>query len=258
MSDRPLSAVPSAPAHAGAPPQNPTRPSRSRGAPIEPPPSQWCLPDPHLADDDGLLGIGADLEPGTLLHAYRAGIFPMPIGRTRLTRRLAWWSPDPRGVLPLDDLQVSRSLRRSCRRYEVRVDTVFDEVVQACADPRRPGAWISPELHDAYAQLHALGWAHSVECWDEDGLAGGLYGVAIGGLFAGESMFHRRTDASKVALVGLVDLLRAGDGPAGSRLLDVQWRTAHLASLGVTDVPRADYLAVLAEALRIPLPPAFC
>ena len=214
--------------------------------PVEPPPSAWGFPPAEEADEHGVVGVGADLEPGTLLHAYRSGLFPMPIAGT-----IGWWSPDPRGVLPLDGLVVSRSLTRATRRFEVRVDTAFDAVLEACADPRRPGGWISPPILDAYRRLHRLGWAHSVEAWDDDGLAGGLYGVAIGGLFAGESMFHRRTDASKVALVGLVELLRAG---GVDRLLDVQWRTDHLASLGVVEIPRAEYLTRLRRALEQPLP----
>ena len=151
---------------------------------------------PSGAPDD-LVCLGADLEPGTLLAAYRAGLFPMPYDR----RRLGWWSPDPRGVLPLDRLRVTRSLRRSVRRYEVRIDTAFRDVITACATTRRRGGWITPAFIAAYDRLHELGWTHSVEAWTDDGqLAGGLYGVAIGGLFAGESMFHRGTDASKVAL----------------------------------------------------------
>jgi leucyl/phenylalanyl-tRNA---protein transferase len=217
--------------------------------PVEPPPSTWRLPPADAADEHGIVGIGADLEPGTLLAAYRGGIFPMPLHRTA---PMAWWSPDPRAVLPLDGLRVSRSLRRSRRRYEVRVDTAFHEVVAACADPGRPDGWITPEIHEAYSRLHRLGWAHSVEAWDDEGLAGGLYGVATGGLFAGESMFRRRTDASKVALVGLVELL-AADGTPG-RLLDVQWRTDHLASLGAVEVPRRRYLDLLDRALQLPLP----
>jgi leucyl/phenylalanyl-tRNA--protein transferase len=133
----------------------------------------------------------------------------------------------------------------------VRVDTSFASVVEACADPARRGGWISPPIRAAYERLHELGWAHSVEAWDDDGLAGGLYGVAVGGLFAGESMFHRRADASKVALVALVSLLRA-DGQ--DRLLDVQWRTEHLASLGVVSVPRPRYLELLRAAIARPLP----
>ena len=202
-----------------------------------------------------MVGVGADLEPGTLLAAYRSGLFPMPIGGRRGRSVLAWWSPDPRGILPLDGLRVSRSLRRSCRRFDVRVDTAFQAVIDACADERRDGRWITSEIRDAYVRLHHLGWAHSVEAWDAgDGeLAGGLYGVAVGGLFAGESMFHHRTDASKVALVGLVDLLRAD----GASLLDVQWVTPHLATLGAVEIPRADYVHVLREALARPLPSAF-
>lgn len=216
--------------------------------PIEPPSSTWGFPDPATADDHGVVGIGADLEPGTLLAAYRGGLFPMPLHRAG---PMAWWSPDPRGILPLDGLRVSRSLRRSCRRYEVRVDTAFTEVVDACATPRRPGGWINTDIRTAYAGLHQLGWAHSVEAWDDDGLAGGLYGVAIGGLFAGESMFHRRRDASKVALVALVELLRDGEP---RRLLDVQWTTDHLVALGAVDVPRPDYIERLHLALDGPLP----
>jgi leucyl/phenylalanyl-tRNA--protein transferase len=201
-----------------------------------------------------VVGIGADLEPGTILAAYRQGLFPMPVRRPRA---LAWWSPDPRGVVPLDGLRVSRSLRKACARFEVRVDTAFDDVITACADPRRPHGWIDRKVQEAYRRLHRLGWAHSVETWTAEGeLAGGLYGIAIGGLFAGESMFHHRADASKVALVGLVERLRAG--PAGDdALLDVQWTTDHLVSLGAVDVARPDYLARLARALPHGLPPAF-
>jgi leucyl/phenylalanyl-tRNA---protein transferase len=222
--------------------------------PVEPPPSPWLLPSPAGADGE-VVGLGADLEPGTLLAAYRTGLFPMPIHRGG---DLAWWSPEPRGVIPLDGLRVTRSLQRSCRRLEIRVDTAFEAVMRACADPHRPAGWIDDRFVAAYTRLHELGWAHSVEAWarDDDGgaeLAGGLYGIAIGGLFAGESMFHRRTDASKVALVALVELLREG----GATLLDVQWRTAHLATLGVIEIPRATYLARLAEALARPLPPVF-
>jgi leucyl/phenylalanyl-tRNA--protein transferase len=205
------------------------------------------MPDPHAAGDSDLVGVGADLEPGTILAAYRRGLFPMPVDG-----RLGWWSPDPRGVLPVDGLRVSRSLRRSCRRFDVRVDTAFGNVIAACAEPDRRGGWITSKIVEAYVSLHRLGWAHSVESWTAEGrLAGGLYGIAIGGLFAGESMFHRESDASKVALVALVDLL----GPGA--LLDVQWQTPHLASLGVTEMPRAEYLDRVAGALELPLPPAF-
>jgi leucyl/phenylalanyl-tRNA--protein transferase len=214
------------------------------------PPSVWQFPTPGAADEHGLVGTGADLEPSTLLHAYSWGIFPMPLqGR----HTIGWWSPDPRGILPLDALQVSRSLRRSCRRYEIRVDHAFDDVVAACADPDRDGAWITNEVRAAYVRLHRLGWAHSVEAWDlESGeLAGGLYGVSINGFFAGESMFHRGRDASKVALVGLVERLRA----IGATLLDVQWSTPHLESLGVVDIARDDYLDLLDAAIDTPAAP---
>ena len=221
--------------------------------PTEPLPSPWLFPDPEDSGAEDVVAIGADLEPGTLLAAYRAGLFPMP---AEGIDAMVWWSPDPRGVLPLDGLRVSRSLRRSCARFEIRIDSAFPEVIDACADPRRPQGWISSDIRSAYHALHDLGWAHSVEAWAEDGtLAGGLYGVGIGGLFAGESMFHRRTDASKVALVALVGLMR--DEHAGARLLDVQWRTDHLASLGVVEVPRRRYLRALSRALRCPPPAAF-
>ena len=154
-----------------------------------------------------------------MLAAYRAGLFPMPVSRRGA---IGWWSPDPRGVLPLGALRVSRSLRVACRRFEIRVDTAYDEVVRACADPKRPGSWIRKDVIAAYRRLHDLGWVHSVEAWTvgadgRDRLAGGLYGVAVGGLFAGESMFHRERDASKVALVGLVELLACRRPRAAAR-----------------------------------------
>lgn len=210
--------------------------------PVEPPPSVWDLPHPSQADEHGLVGVGADLEPGTLVAAYRSGLFPMPFGRGRI----GWWSPDPRGVLPLDRLVVSRSLRRSLGRFEVRFDTCFTEIMTACADPHRPQGWITPTFVVAYRRLHELGFAHSVECFDDAGqLVGGLYGVRIGALFAGESMFHRVTDASKVALVHLVDAMRKH----GLWLLDTQWSTPHLVSLGVVDIPRTDYLSLVDRAI---------
>jgi leucyl/phenylalanyl-tRNA--protein transferase len=191
-----------------------------------------------------------------LLLAYRSGIFPMPLQRDDV---VAWWSPDPRGVIPLDGLLVTRSLRRSMHRYEVRIDTAFEEVIDACADPTRAGRWISAPVRDAYVRMHELGWAHSVESWslDDGRLAGGLYGIAVGGLFAGESMFHRSADASKVALVALVERMR-DDGVEGfGRLLDVQWLTPHLESLGAIEIPRTHYLRRLDDALELALPSAF-
>jgi len=207
----------------------------------------WHFPDP-LDVEGEIVGVGADLEPATILTAYRQGIFPMPADGV-----LAWWSPDPRGVIPLDGLRISRSLRRSLAGYEIRIDTAFAEVMAACADPRRPHGWITRDIRRAYGRLHELGWAHSVEAWslDDGQLAGGLYGLSIGGLFAGESMFHRRTDASKAALVRLVSLLREG----GATLLDVQWCTPHLASLGAVELPRADYLRLLGDALATTMRP---
>ena len=222
--------------------------------PTEPPASRWTFGDPTAYDpDDDLVGVGADLEPGTILEAYRRGLFPMPVGGRRSP--MAWWSPVTRGVLRLDRLVVSRSLRRSMRDFEVRIDTRFAEVVEACADPRRPGAWIDHRIAAAYRRLHELGWAHSVETWQDDRLVGGLYGVAIGGLFAGESMFHRVTDASKVALVGLVEAL--SDEHAAHRLIDVQWVTPHLRSLGVEELPRPDYLRELPALFTVPEPIVF-
>jgi leucyl/phenylalanyl-tRNA--protein transferase len=198
-----------------------------------------------LAED--LVAVGGDLEPETLLGAYAQGLFPMRVGDDGL---LGWWSPDPRGVIPIDGFRVSRSLRRSRRRYPTTVDTAFEAVMRGCGDRSRPGAWIDESFVVAYTRLHEMGWAHSVEAWDPDTgeLAGGVYGLAIAGLFAAESMFHRRTDAGKVAVAELVDRLQAG----GGSLLDVQWTTPHLETLGAVDVPRDRYLELLADALTRP------
>lgn len=220
--------------------------------PIEPPETSWTFPRPRYWPDDDLVSVGADLSPGALLSAYRRGLFPMQLGER--SGPLGWWSPLERGVLPLDGLRVSRSLARSAREMEIRVDTAFEDVVAGCADRRRPHGWITPAFSRAYCELHRLGWAHSVEAWRDGELVGGLYGVAIGGLFAGESMFHRATDASKVALMGLVELLNDGR----PRVLDVQWRTDHLASLGVVEIEREAYLERLREVLPTPLPAGLC
>ena len=217
--------------------------------PVEPPPSSWAFSLDRAEPGEDLLAVGGDLEPGTLLAAYRSGVFPMGIGRNGAPP-IGWWSPDPRGVLLPGGMHVSRSLARSARRMEIRVDTAFAQVVQACADPRRSGRWITPAIAAAYTRLHELGWVHSVEAWRDGRLVGGLYGVLIGGFFAGESMFHRETDASKVALLGLVERMYADGGD--DRLVDVQWRTPHLASLGVVEIPRVDYARRLARAVRAP------
>ncbi|RYB94130.1 leucyl/phenylalanyl-tRNA--protein transferase [Nocardioides oleivorans] len=226
-----------------------------RNVPIAPDPTPWAFPHHSTWDpDDDLVALGADLDSGTLLTAYGLGLFPMPV-TLEGDEQLGWFSPVERGVLPLDGIRVSRSLRRSARDFEIRIDTAFDEVVARCGSPDREDGWITPAFVRAYGRLHRLGWAHSVEAWRDGELAGGLYGVSIGGLFAGESMFHRDRDASKVALLGLVDVLR--DSHADHRVLDVQWQTPHLASLGVVRRPRAEYLEQLEQSLDVPLPPAF-
>jgi leucyl/phenylalanyl-tRNA--protein transferase len=195
------------------------------------------------------VGAGADLEPGTVLAAYRAGLFPMGLGVDG-GRPLGWWSPQPRGVLEPLAFRERRSLRKARAHFEIRVDTAFPDVVHRCADPERDGRWITDEIVAAYGQLHRLGWAHSIETWREGRLVGGLYGIAIGGLFAGESMFHAERDASKVALAALVDLVRADGDPR--RLIDVQWATEHLRGLGVAEWPRERYLEALPRALEAP------
>ena len=212
------------------------------------------FPDPSITPDPdpavpGLFAVSEHIYPGQLSAAYQLGLFPWYSAR----QPVLWWSPDPRGVLPLEGLRVSRSLRYSIERYEITIDTAFDDVVSACANPDRNGAWITSEIHTAYSRLHALGWTHSVETRDRatGELVGGLYGIHIGGLFAGESMFHRSTDASKVALVALVTHLQE----IGVALLDVQWLTPHLATLGAIAIPRTQYLSKLGEALTIPVRP---
>jgi leucyl/phenylalanyl-tRNA--protein transferase len=210
--------------------------------PVEPPVCQWELPDPARADADGVAGIGADLEPGTLLDAYRRGLFPMRLGRRGA---LAWWSPDPRGVIPLDGFHACRSLHRARQRFTITIDAAFRAVMEGCADRKRPHGWIDDSVLDAYTRLAELGWAHSIEAWEDGELAGGVYGVRIGRLFAGESMFHTRRDASKVALWALVECL----GLDGVTLFDVQWTTPHLVSLGAVDLPRDDYLRRLQAAI---------
>ena len=217
---------------------------------VEPPASLWDFPPASVAGRGDVVAAGADLEPGTVLAAYRQGLFPMPDGTG-----LLWWSPARRGVFDVAGFRPSRSLRRARASYEIRVNTAFDEVIAGCADPRRSGSWITAGIVAAYTRLHQLGWVHSVEAWDDEGLAGGLYGVAIGGLFAGESMFHRRTDASKAAVLGMIELM--SDTYAADRVFDVQWLTPHLASLGAVELPRETYLRRVRAGLGLPLPAAF-
>ena len=223
------------------------RPDPGRTAPPRPvPPSAWLLPDPEVADGDGVVGVGADLAPGTLVDAYRRGIFPWPHSGLPLP----WFSPDPRGVIHLDGFHVSRSLRRTLRRsgWETTVDRSFAAVLGGCSErPTDVGTWITSPMARAYQRLHELGWAHSLEVWDGQRLVGGVYGVQCGGVFTGESMFHREPDASKVALADLCDRLRE----AGGRLLDVQLTTQHLRTLGAVDIERASFVRILAAAREL-------
>lgn len=203
-----------------------------------------------LADPNGLLAAGDDLSAERLLAAYRRGIFPwFSAGQPVL-----WWSPDPRMVLFPAELKVSRSLAKVMRNsaYEIRFDTAFQDVMRACAAPRpgQNGTWITDDMVNAYARLHSLGYAHSVETWVEGELAGGLYGIAIGGMFYGESMFMRRRDASKIALVQLVRQLAT----RGFGMIDCQMRTGHLASLGGREIPRTEFSQRLAELINYALP----
>ena len=205
---------------------------------------QWQIPPASRWPPDDLVLVGADLAPSTVVAMYRHGLFPM--GLPERGGAMGWWSPMARGVLPLDRLRVTRSLRQSARRFTVRFDTDFDAVLEGCADRPEAERWIDARIAHAYRQLHQLGWAHSVEVYDAGGvLAGGLYGFRVGRLFAGESMFHRQRDASKVALVALVERMQQ----SGLTLLDTQWETPHLASLGVVSVSRAAYLRRLREAV---------
>ncbi|GAA3078287.1 leucyl/phenylalanyl-tRNA--protein transferase [Kribbella aluminosa] len=219
--------------------------------PIEPAPTQWEFPPVGVAGSSDVVAGGADLAPGTVLAAYRRGLFPMPDHRGSVL----WWSPVDRGVIDVAGYQPSRSLRRARAKFEIRVDTAFDQVIRACADPRRPGSWIDRDIIASYTELHRLGWVHSVEAWNGDELAGGLYGVAIGGLFAGESMFHHQTDGSKAAVAGTIELLN--DEYAADRVFDIQWVTDHLATLGAASIPRETYVRRVVRAVDVPLPKAF-
>jgi leucyl/phenylalanyl-tRNA---protein transferase len=204
-----------------------------------------------LKNPNGLLAAGAELSVERLLEAYRRGIFPWySSGQPPL-----WWSPDPRMVLECEALKVSRSLTKSIRNkgYEVRIDTAFPEVLRGCSEPRKhePATWLGPDMRVAYARLHNEGYAHSFETWCGDKLVGGLYGVALGRMFYGESMFSRATDASKVALVNLVEVLKIRGFP----LIDCQIHTPLLESLGAREIPRREFLRALARLVNYPEPP---
>jgi leucyl/phenylalanyl-tRNA--protein transferase len=208
-----------------------------------------AFPDPARAEPDGLLAVGGDLRPERLLSAYALGIFPW----FDASSPILWWSPDPRLVLEPERLHVARSLQRTIKRgrYRVTADTAFERVIRRCAARPRAGqrgTWITREMVDAYVRLHRLGFAHSFEAWEDDALAGGLYGVSLGAAFFGESMFADRPDASKVAFVRSVEFLSA----RGVRLVDCQVRTEHLVSLGAHEIPRREFLGRLADALEAP------
>lgn len=229
-------------------------PSRTLGR------SRWEFPALNeLGELGDLIAVGADLEPATVVGAYRRGYFPMPLSSDQDTLgpadepQIAWFSPRQRGVFRPGWFHLSRSLRKSQRRYHVSMDTAFGEVIRACGDPARPHGWIDPKIIAAYERLHHLGIAHSVEVWVEQTLVGGLYGISIGSFFAGESMFHRRRDASKVALAALIDLLDDHLGSTGW-LFDAQWLTPHLASLGAQEIDRGTYGEWLAEVIDGPQP----
>lgn len=212
---------------------------------------QPVFPDPRLADPSGLLGVGGDLTPERLLEAYRTGIFPW----YSQGQPILWWSPDPRMVLFVDELKVGRSLRKRLRQrpFRLTMDTAFDDVVDACSSVPRPGqdgTWITPAIRDGYHALHELGHAHSVEAWDaDDTLVGGLYGVAVGRTFAGESMFAAADDASKVAFVALVRQLKRW----GTPLVDCQMHTPHLERFGAREIPRDDFLSRLETLTTAPM-----
>jgi len=207
------------------------------------------FPPPDYADPSGLLAVGGDLSSERLLEAYRLGIFPWYSD----DQPILWWSPDPRFVLQLEEFHISRSLRKTLRQsiFQVTIDRAFDEVIAACADVPRAGqngTWITPEMQEAYRNLHGLGYAHSVETWFDGKLAGGIYGVSLGKAFFGESMFHRKTNASKVALAALVEKLKGWN----FHFLDAQMTTEHMMSLGATEVSRRIFLKQLRLALEHP------
>jgi len=202
------------------------------------------FPNPSLADPDGLLAVGGNLEPETLLSAYQQGIFPWFDEDTPIL----WWSPDPRAILEFDNLYISKRLARTIRtnKFQVTFDQDFDAVVKGCTYRPEEGTWITPEVANAYGEFHRSGHAHSVEVWQQGVLVGGLYGVAIGGLFAGESMFSTVSDASKIALAALVSRLKE----KGYQLFDLQIINEHTSMMGATEIPRDDYLARVKTAIK--------
>ena len=214
------------------------------------PPSRF-FPPAEDVDPEGLVGFGGELTPQWLLDAYRHGIFPWPI--TGSDSPMAWWSPDPRAIIELDRFHVPRRLGRTCcsGKFTVTCDRDFAGVIRGCAtaEDRTGETWLTPQMIEAYIRFHRLGHAHSVEAWHDGKLAGGTYGVSIAGLFAAESKFYRVRDASKVALVYLVDRLRV----RGFSLLDIQQLTPHTARFGANDIPRKEYLSRLAAALALPV-----
>jgi leucyl/phenylalanyl-tRNA--protein transferase len=209
--------------------------------------SVWDFPSPQQMPKDDLVTLGADLKPETLIDSYKHGIFPMHI-QIENKREIGWWSPQQRGILPLNKINISNSLKKSMKKYFVTFDQDFDAVIEGCGDDKRPKGWINKEIKSAYKKLFELGYAHSVEVWNKkDELVGGLYGVEVNGLFAGESMFHKQTDASKTAMVYLVNQLKEA---GGERIFDVQWQTPHLKSMGVIKISRAKYISLLPEVMN--------
>lgn len=214
------------------------------GPPQPLPPCPYAFPHPRKAESDGFIAYGGDFEPATIIAAYSQGIFPWP----QPVEELLWFSPDPRAIIPLDGLHISRRLARTIRaaHFRVTLDAAFEDVMHTCT-VRDEGTWITPRIIDGYVRLHRLGWAHSFEVWDESGaLVGGLYGVAVGSLFGAESMFHRATDASKIAMVALVEHAKR----IGLTVIDVQVLTPHTERMGAIAIPRTEYLSKLTAALK--------
>lgn len=215
------------------------------------PPCRYRFPDPLQCDEVGLVATGGDFEPETIVEAYRHAIFPWP----HPDGERLWFSPDPRAIIPVGGLHVSRRLERTLHsaRFRVTMNAAFDRVIHACAD-REEGTWVTPAIMDAYGRLHELGWAHSFEVWAPGGvLAGGLYGVQVGALFGAESMFHTVTDASKVAMVAMMQQAQR----TGIQIIDVQVANAHTTSMGAVEISRAEYVSRLCKAVAQTVPFAY-